>query len=334
MTHPAREPDLESWQRDFEQLMVNDPGGAADALLAAWPEVERDTALVDRLRADAEALLQNSGGELWRNGLHQVVFRAGNSLPRQGLLAAAVDYWERLLPIAAQRLGDRHPDTLTIKNNLGWAYGRSGDVGRALAGFQELLTVRREVLGEDDPNTLATRHALATWLDESGDRDAAVALLRELVEDYRRALGDDHRDTLNTRIALAEMLGASSPAGAVAELRPLLDDFRRVLGANDPEVLEVEVELCGWLAEADGLDEALVRLSRLVDDYRRILGQDHHDTLTVRFLALDLRSRAGSSSADMRALLAELDELIQDGREDLADVRESVASWLSDQPAT
>ncbi|WP_433296520.1 tetratricopeptide repeat protein [Actinoplanes sp. CA-030573] len=328
MTHPDL--DRESWQRDFEVLMRNDPGGAADALLAVWPEVERDAALVDLLRADAEALLQNSGGELWRDGLHQVVFRAGNSLPHQGRLAAAVTYWERLLPTASERLGPEHPDTLTIKNNLYWAYGRSGDVDRALTGFRDLLATRRRVLGETDPNTLATRHALATWLDEAGDRAGAVALLRELVADYQRILGPDHRDTLNTRIALAEILGGESPSGAVAELRPLLADFRRKLGPDDPEVLEVEVELCGWLAATGTLDEALVRMARLVDDYRRVLGPTHHDTLTVRFVALDMRAKISpSATAEMRALLAEIETLLNAGRDDVADIKDSIESWLA-----
>ena len=49
MSNPSGAEGLESWQRDFEEMMRDDPGGAADVLLAAWPDVERDTRLVDQL---------------------------------------------------------------------------------------------------------------------------------------------------------------------------------------------------------------------------------------------------------------------------------------------
>ena len=224
MSHPSGAEDLQSWQHDFETLMRDDPGEAADVLLAAWPEVERDAELVELLRANAEALVQTDDEALWTSGVHQVVLRAGNSLPHQGLLPAAVTYWERLLPIAIARLGAEHPDTLIVRNNLLWAYGRAGDPSRALAGFRDLLTVRARVLGPDDPNTLATRHAIATWQDASGDQEGAAEGLRELIADYERALGPDHRDTLNTRVALVEIVGPSDPPLRLPQDHPMCGD--------------------------------------------------------------------------------------------------------------
>jgi hypothetical protein len=333
MTHPSGAEDLQSWhQHDFELLLRDDPGEAADVLLAAWPDVEKDAELVELLRANAEALVRTDDEALWASGVHQVVFRAGNSLPHQGLLQAAVTYWERLLPIAAARLGAEHPDTLIVQNNLLWAYGRAGDPSRALAGFRDLLTVRSRVLGPDDPNTLATRHAIATWQDATGDHDGAAAGLRSLIADYERLLGADHRDTLNTRVALAEIVGPADPAAAVAELRPLLDDFRRVLGPDSTEVFEVEVELTAWLGETGAYDEALSRMDRLAGDYRRVLGPSHLDTLTLRFLAADMRSRAGQGSAAaeaMRSLHDDVAALANSGRHEVDDLKTSIEAWLS-----
>jgi tetratricopeptide (TPR) repeat protein len=330
MSLPSGAEDLESWQRDFETLMRDDPGEAADVLLAVWPEVERDAELVDLLRANAEALVQTDDEALWTSGVHQVVFRAGNSLPHQGLLPAAVTYWERLLPIAAARLGAEHPDTLIVRNNLLWAYGRNGDPARALAGFRDLLAVRRRVLGPDNPNTLATRHAVATWQDASGDHDGAAEALRELIADYERALGADHRDTLNTRVALVEIVGPADPAAAVAELRPLLDDFRRALGPDSTEVFEVEVELTAWLGETGAYAEALSRMDRLVGDYRRVLGPAHLDTLTLRFLAADMRSRAGhdlDATEAMQNLHGDVVALLKSGRREVEDLKTSIEAW-------
>jgi tetratricopeptide (TPR) repeat protein len=330
MSHPSGAEDLQSWQHDFEMLLRDDPGEAADALLAAWPEVERDADLVELLRANAEALVETDDEALWASGVHQVVFRAGNSLPHQGLLPAAVTYWEHLLPIAAARLGAEHPDTLIVRNNLLWAYGRAGDPAKALAGFRDLLEVRRRVLGDDDPNTLATRHAIATWQDASGDQEGAAEGLRSLIADYEHALGADHRDTLNTRVALVEIVGPADPAAAVAELRALIDDFRRVLGPDSTEVFEVEVELTAWLGETGAYEEALSRMDRLVDDYRRVLGPTHLDTLTLRFLAADMRSRAGhdiEAAEAMRALHDDVVALLSSGRREVEDLKTSIEAW-------
>jgi tetratricopeptide (TPR) repeat protein len=330
MTHPSGAEDLQSWQHDFETLMRDDPGEAADVLLAAWPEVERDAELVELLRANAEALVETDDEALWTSGVHQVVFRAGNSLPHQGLLPAAVAYWERLLPIAAARLGAEHPDTLIVRNNLLWAYGRAGDPARALAGFRDLLATRRRVLGPDDPNTLATRHAIATWQDAAGDQEGAAAGLRELIADYERVLGADHRDTLNTRVALVEIVGPSDPEAAVAELRSLLDDFRRALGPDSTEAFEVEVELTAWLGETGAYEEALSRMDRLVEDYTRVLGPTHLDTLTLRFLAADVRSRAGydvEATEAMQTLHADVVASLKAGRVEAEDLRTSIEAW-------
>ncbi|WP_344518090.1 tetratricopeptide repeat protein [Paractinoplanes durhamensis] len=304
---------------------------AADALLEIWPDVEGDLGLVDLLRANVEALIEHAGGALWDGKLHQLLLLAGNSLPRQGLLSAAVRYWERLLPIAIERLGPEHADSLTIRNNLCWAVGRAGDAVAALAGLRDLLRTREQLLGADHPNTLATRHAVAHWQDETGDHDEAVAGLRRLIDDYERVLGGDHRDTLNTRIALVETLGPDNPVAAVAELRLLLDGLGRVLGPDDPEVLEVGIELCAGLEAAGEGAEALSEMERLLGDYRRVLGATHADTLTVRYLIIGMKGRRGRSAEAVpaaRELLDEVIGLIAQGRTELEALRAAIVSWL------
>ncbi|GGL04614.1 tetratricopeptide repeat protein [Mangrovihabitans endophyticus] len=304
---------------------------AADALLEIWPAVEADATLLDMLRSNAETLLWTNVDTLCRAALHQVVFRAGNSLPRQGLFAAAVAYWERLLPVVRDRLGADHPDTLTVRNNLAWAYGRNGDAERALAGLRDLLPVRRRVLGDDDVNTMATRHGIAVWLSDTGDREESVTRLRELVAQYEQALGADHRDTLNTRLTLADQLGQTEcPAAAVAELGPLLDDYRRTLGPDSPETLDAEYTMVCWQAEAGDTRAALSRAETLLGGYHRTLGPDHVDTLWARFLRADLVCRADGravAAVAMRKLLDDVLRLTAEGRSEADDVRTAIDRW-------
>jgi hypothetical protein len=262
---------------------------AADALLSIWPEVERDAAFVQMLRTNTEALLANAGQALWADGMHQVLFRAGNSLTPTGLTSAALAHWQKLLPTAQLRLGAEHPDTLSIRNNLAWSHGRAGDAPRAVRELRELLEVRRRVLGPEHINTLATVHGIAVWLAETDDLPGAIAMGRELVGDYLRVFGADHRDTLNTRFVLANWLGAGESATVAAqEFTPLVEDYQRLLGADHPETLDARFNLGFWLARAGRTEEAVPVLQLLLADVERVLSPEHDDALLIKQLLGEL----------------------------------------------
>ncbi|MFC0437405.1 tetratricopeptide repeat protein, partial [Kutzneria buriramensis] len=120
---------------------------AADALLQAWPDVERDTQLTHALRANTDAVATAGGDHLWEPDGHLVLFRAGHSLGESGLAAEAVDYFQRLRATSTRRLGPDHPATLRVRRNIAYWRGEAGDPAGAVAAFEELLTDRVRILG-------------------------------------------------------------------------------------------------------------------------------------------------------------------------------------------
>ena len=58
-------------------------------------------------------------------------------------------------------LGADHPDTLTSRNNLAYAYQDAGDLGRAIPLYEQTLADRERVLGADHPQTKIVRGNLA-----------------------------------------------------------------------------------------------------------------------------------------------------------------------------
>ncbi|MEU1097575.1 tetratricopeptide repeat protein [Streptomyces sp. NPDC005877] len=67
--------------------------------------------------------------------LHRAaIYRAG-----QGALAAAIRAFQRALTVREQLLGGDHPDTLSSRNSLAYAYGSAGDLGRATALYERTL---------------------------------------------------------------------------------------------------------------------------------------------------------------------------------------------------
>ena len=49
--------------------------------------------------------------------------------------------------------GERHPDTATALNNVGFAYGHKGDYERALEYYERALKIRMDLFGERHPDT-------------------------------------------------------------------------------------------------------------------------------------------------------------------------------------
>ncbi|MGW4074546.1 tetratricopeptide repeat protein [Streptomyces asiaticus] len=180
---------------------------AADSLIAAWPEVERDTSLSQALRANTEALAFRAEDALYQADAHFVLFRIGLSLRESGQLAAALHHFQHLANTTQHHLGPDHPDTLAARNNLATLRGEAGDAAGAATALEQLLLDRERVLGPDHPDTLRTRSYLAVLRGLAGDVDGAAAALEEVLSDQERVLGTDHPDTPATRSYLAAFRG-------------------------------------------------------------------------------------------------------------------------------
>lgn len=224
---------------------------AADALLEVWPEIERDTALGQVLRANTDALAATNGTHLWNPDCHQVLFRSGQSLGECGLVADARDYFEELHFAAVKQLGTEHADTLTIHHELARWRGNAGDPAGALTALEQVLSDRLRILGPNHPNTLNTRQELAHWRGEAGNPAEAVTALEQLLNDQHRILGPDHPHTLDTRHNLAYWLGeAGNPAEAATALEQLLNDHLRIFGPDHPDTLMTSETLTHWKKRA------------------------------------------------------------------------------------
>jgi hypothetical protein len=276
---------------------------AADALLQAWPDTERDTGLAQALRANTTALHTTTGDALWTiptpikgwrrllaslariplREVHPVLARTGSSLGDAGLVGAARDYFFQLYTLADQHLGLGHHATLDILTQYANWRGQAGDAAGAVAALELLLPVQLRVLGPDHPATLAARGNMARWRGEAGDAAGALIASEELLADELRVLGPDHRHILGVRGNVAFWRGqAGDAAGAVTAYKELLADELRVLGPDHPATLDVRHNLAFWLGEAGDAADAVTAYKELLADELRVLGPDHPTTLITR----------------------------------------------------
>ncbi|MFE0022967.1 FxSxx-COOH system tetratricopeptide repeat protein [Amycolatopsis sp. NPDC059021] len=281
----------------------------ADALLGVWPEIERDVAVGQVLRANTDAVAEAGGRYVWEPETHPLLFRAGHSLGESGGAAQARDYFHRLHTTATERLGPEHPDALLTRTNFARWRAHAGDLAGAVAVFEELVADYLRVLGPDHPDTLLARDYLATWRGRAGDPIEALAALEELVADEIRVLGPEHPDTLLSRHYLATWRGrAGDPAGAAAAFEELLADEIRVSGPEHPDTLLTRHYLARWRGHAGDPAGALAAFEELLTDYLRVLGPEHPNTLTTRHYLAYWRGHAG----DPAGALAAFEELVTD----------------------
>ncbi|WP_351234951.1 FxSxx-COOH system tetratricopeptide repeat protein [Streptomyces sp. NPDC002133] len=285
---------------------------AADALLAAWPEIERDTALAQALRANTTALTTCAEDALYRPDAHAVLYQAGRSLGESGQAATAVRYFQHLSDTTTHRFGPDHPDTLTARYLLAYWRGEAGDVSGAAAATEQVLHDMTRLLGDEHPDLLTIRGNLAHWWGEAGDPAGAAEVLADLLDDELRVLGPDDLETLSTRRYLARWRGEAGDAqGAAAALAELLADELRVLGPDHPETLETRNLLAWWRGMAGDAEGAAAEFAELVADRVRVLGPDDPATLTARQHLATWQKNAGNPAGAAVALADLLEDQLR-----------------------
>ncbi|MFI1177623.1 tetratricopeptide repeat protein [Streptomyces melanogenes] len=306
----------------------------ADALLAAWPYIDRDSALAQALRVNTAALTACAGPAVYQPDAHPVLYRTGHSLGDTGQEAAARDHFQHLADHAASHLGADHPFTLNTRDYCAYWRGEAGDAEGAATAFADLLDDRMRVLGPDHPNTLDTRSSLARWRGEAGDAVGAATAFADLVDDRARVLGPDHPNHLATRHGLARWRGEAGDAvGAATAFADLLEQTARVLGPDHPDTLATRHNLAYWRGEAGDAVGAATAFADLLEQTARVLGSDHPNTLATRHSHARWRGEAGDAEGAATAFAELLDDQLRvlgPNHPDTLITRHSLAYWRAE----
>ena len=274
---------------------------AADALLEAWPEDDRNAWAADRLRACAASVQQVAGDLLWAGGCHPLLMRAGQSLDRAGLNGPAVGYWRELIAVSDRVLGREHPDTLAIGEQLARSCLAAGRPADAVPWFQWALTSRIRALGPDHSASIEARRSLGHALMAARQFDEAISVLDGAVRDCERVRGTDHLDTLGARDDLADAYGAAGQAGAALQLRQLtLKQLEIRQGARHPDTIATRQKLADAYLADGRFKDAVNQYKRTLGDREKILGADHLDTIGTRVSLGAAYQSAGKITSTMQ----------------------------------
>ncbi|WUH92935.1 tetratricopeptide repeat protein [Streptomyces sp. NBC_00433] len=297
-----------------DDLLVDLVRCAADALAAAWPDVEKDADLAAGLRDNTEALLNGLRGEvLLCDGIHPVALRVGLSSAEWGHLDKSEGYFRDLAGDAALLLGPDHPDVLNARACAARCRGERGDLQGATRELTEVLAAQQR-FGRLRPDTLVTRHLLAVFASRmTNAAPDALTALADVLADRLRVLGPDHLDTLVSRVVLLADHLYVGRTKSTADARALLADVQRVAGADHRRTFEMRRLVSHACLLGGDHDEAGDLAAEVLADALRALGPEHPVTLDCRqwaaYLSIE-RGELDAAASELPGLLADQQQLL------------------------
>ena len=112
------------------------------------------------------------------------------TLYQAGQPQAALAQLDRILPLARQVLGDKHPQVHMGYDIRAQSADEVGDRALAIASYRELIALRDGALGADDPRTIDAAWQLEGLLRQSGNDAEADAVRARYVMPLLQAKAD------------------------------------------------------------------------------------------------------------------------------------------------
>jgi serine/threonine protein kinase len=296
---------LAAYAEALEETAASDPQQRTAMLSAfeqAWRRInatDRARKLIDRtiLQPAALAIEQRFAG---RPALKaDLLLTLADRYATFGQHGAALGLIEAALAARQQAFGERHPETLAARADLGRMQRLAGQLAVAEATLREVLVQARQMLGERHPLTLSGIADLGSVLQDRGQLQEAEGLIRQALALRREQLGAADQETLESLNDLAILLQMEGKLEEAEQLfREALDGYRMRFGATDSNALALLGNLAGVLQDQGRLDEAEAMFREELASNRQLLGDAHPNTLTsINNLAVLLHQRGHAEDA-------------------------------------
>ncbi|KAL8934723.1 MAG: hypothetical protein Q9216_005761 [Gyalolechia sp. 2 TL-2023] len=214
----------------------------------------------------------------WTN----VLSKAGYYASKMGYHSTAEAMCQRALEETEKALGEEHPDTLRIVNDLATALSEQGKYGAAEEMGWRAVKGQEKALGEEHPETLNSVTNLANVLSYQMKHEAAERMGRRALEGWEKALGPTHDDTLNSVHCLAMALyGQEKYEAAEMMCRRAFEGSEKSLGKEHQRTLTSVHNLALVLGKQGKLKAAEEMCQRVLEGSEKILGKEHPGTLLI-----------------------------------------------------
>ena len=200
--------------------------------------------------------------------------------------AGDLELGEELSVLAVERhqhvFGPNHPNTLTVRNNLGQLWEYVGKYEEAEAELRDVLEIRLQVLGPDHFSVAETCNNLASVVHQRGRIDEAEILYRQALEILLKNVEPDHMHVLATRNNLAHIYSSRGTYDLAAEMyAEVVDSLVAAYGPDHPNTFRARNNLASACQNAGRLEDAAAIYETLRPQLSEILPPTHPTLLAV-----------------------------------------------------
>ena len=201
---------------------------------------------------------------------------------KTGNYTKANNVYQELYYIYKRELGEKHPYTLDVLDNLANSYQCLGDYNVALVMRNAIYNGRKEILGENHPYTLSALHDLVCSYSDLGDYSKALEMKNAVYNARKEILGEKHPDTLTSLSNLANSYSDLGDYNKACELDDIVYNARKeILGEKHPDTLTSLANLATSYSDLGDYNKACELEDIVYNARKEILGEKHPDTLLV-----------------------------------------------------
>lgn len=206
----------------------------------------------------------------------------GNTYHYLGEYPLAIQQLEQALELRKSALGDEHPETVLVMNDLAMNYQAEGRLKEARSLYEQTVELQNKLHGTTDIETLKSTNNLALAYQTAGRIDEAISMYEETLRLAKLHL--DPSDPFMTT-PMNNLATAYLTLGRVQEALPLLEETRGLMserfGAEHPRTLSAMSNLAKAYGDAEKMSQAIPLFEQTVALMKEKLGADHPDTLTT-----------------------------------------------------
>ncbi len=201
---------------------------------------------------------------------------------KTGNYIKAKNAYQELYELYKRELGEKHPYTLRVLNNLAVFYGYLGYYKKACELQNAVYNAHRGTLGEKHPDTLKSLANLANSYSCLRDYNKALEMKNAVYNGLKEFLGEKHPDTLTALANLANTYSCLRDYNKALEMRIVVYNARKeTLGENHPDTLSALNNLAISYSDLGNYNKALEMKNAVYNARKEILGENHPDTLSA-----------------------------------------------------
>ena len=199
---------------------------------------------------------------------------------KTGNYIKAKNAYQELYELYKRELGEKHPYTLMVLNNLAVFYGYLGYYKKACELQNTVYNAHRGTLGEKHPDTLKSLANLANSYSCLRDYNKALEMKNAVYNGLKEILGEKHPDTLTALANLANSYSDLGNYSKALEMRIVVYNTRKEnLGEKHLDTLTALANLANSYSSLGNYNKALEMRTAVYNTRKEIQGEKHPDTL-------------------------------------------------------